>query len=1746
MDRNKESQKGKRKPHSNNQETSTSSTTPKLSNDTGAKRITPQHGISYQTECTVLVSLRAYEMQQNNDFNFTITLEDPQGCKFDDIVLRCASKKIALYMQCKHKMPNDSSSHESTKTTKSEYIPTEEINAQSSSAEEINAQNSSTSAFNKSNKKLKAEPSIVANAFLCPNGPFSIPMYFTSFLEMKPNLLDNYYFLCTNAVIDGKIIEHFSEIKVDPSENSIFSCYKELHGKFYELKKQHQLMNLNEKLKYASLSFLGKSLAECILRKDTISRTIQIYNMYAVLIHSIIERSDQSTAISSTSDKNIYNYKFNQAFLLAGDSTDVGKLREAFRMEYKKLLEKGKDTWEDIKEKGINMDWDSEMSAVEDIPNIMPSNQSSHFAMVERKIEEFYSKFRLICTPDEEKLRSDAKRLVSKLTDTEPDTTLTLYRQTIFEVYKEKEVFEINSNYLKGFFEQVKHNFAFTKVKTSTKEYTEILAQKFPHGLMNREWLISSKFYKFLDNNLASKCYCYRSTIDLNFSAMIILETLKLCKTECLFIHESSFHQNKALEEMIENVFKYIQADFGSTLYIIVILDKFQTVTQQSFNELLAKSHHQRLVVLMPLTEKEEPSEQSLLVRHLAKDARNQLYLENNQLYFFGAATSIGSMVQDSDDLSFMLKVLDIYSETKATDETNINFHNYEKIKNSYIQRDVEIYSPSRTPDSYSNREIKICFDSLKGSIGHRTYSFDEMINTFDKLNCKPINKLIKMALSKPKEEHNITDLLGNDGRNKCKVILNEAGFGKSTYLTWLAWRLSAIESTLFVVRLNAIEYSCEFHQLQKSENSLDDSELLKILYRFVSLALCEPNVSKRFRTELNEENRKLAASLLYFSNGQAMLNERKTECLSFGQLLELRLFCTKFNEKKLILLFDAYDEIFPNYTDIVLRCFAGFSKFDGIRNIYFSSRPHEFQDDFKTAITNCKIFQLKPFSHVHQILSLHKYILCEVHAFKNMEKIYQLVVLGVVYTVLINRLDDLVKTPLLLNLAIDAFLPIVKQNINFSEKTISADVFLTDKFQTFDIVKYFVHRKLNILNTKKSGSTDTATSTVLAVRKNKLFNENVEHIHAIMAIYVLFDISFVNKVIQQSVLLSAIEDIEHGEGKAGIIVEVKNNIPIFAHRTFAEYMAALWLFKNKDKLQTEPYFKSQMFWTRGFDRLRYFFNQMIVRENGNSEIHIAVLNKSLQEVKTMIENNSSVVAVKDYGGRIPVLLALQHDNHEIMLFLLSQMISINPIGLIDEKDNLFHWNALDYAFVIWNKNAIKALLEIGANIDIHTLRDQLFSNDNDNLLMQAYHYINQIASAKDREKLSKWTVKYLYNVRKVDINVQRERLERSTILHYCVAKNAYELFEQFILQLDNPGVFLSSMGNHLIKAALAKKAYNMVCFLIDKFGLQPPQIRNKLHLLEAVKSAIEMDRIVSLQAFLEQLCSLFSINCAKHTTIVVDHFENNIRSLHEDQMPKSCCVRKPKDKLSLPEYKVGNVLDKVLDKYLFESLLATAAHAGNVRIMSCIVRKLQKPITNRTIATVMRLLPKGKRLVHNQSVHAFKFLLDRTTDLNSVDEHGQNLLHMIIQNGCFFMAQCLLDSGFDCTLVNERDGCNIFHYIAASESKYNNRAFKLYELFTSVELTNHLNSVDKKGNNVCETAVLNNNFDIARETLETSQIDPGTSKRVEFVLKTVDRLVNQPDKLQAVLEFLKYLFEFGDIAWMKTYSTIRQSVPIV
>ncbi|XP_061496487.1 uncharacterized protein LOC133390990 [Anopheles gambiae] len=517
---------------------------------------------------------------------------------------------------------------------------------------------------------------------------------------------------------------------------------------------------------------------------------------------------------------------------------------------------------------------------------------------------------------------------------------------------------------------------------------------------------------------------------------------------------------------------------------------------------------------------------------------------------------------------------------------------------------------------------------------------------------------------------------------------------------------------------------------------------------------------------------------------------------------------------------------------------------------------------------------------------------------------------------------------------------------------------------------------------------------------------------------------------------------IVKGNHKTLLIKEVRDDIPQFTHRIFAEYFAACWLNENKNRMKNESFFFSWSYWNNESRKMRDIFNRVILRESKGCDLHMAVINQSPDLVRELLSNNQSAAMAKDTVGRMPLHLAASYPLAEIENVLLNKM----SVQSINTKDHLLGWSATDYAFASRYRKKIKMLLSTGATVNEQILFAQIISNNMRHTLTGIGFYVEYLqfneSSRTISNRLSIRVADYILNTQRVDIFSSLEVLDSKTVLEFCLAEDFLEIFKQFVFQINDRSRIFQQETNHLFELALENDAHDIIVYFIEDYNIPLPHMDNMVGLISALKYTIQKNKFTSFKAIFHHLCIEQNILMNEETDIPDGYCIASMPSLDEDLSPEICCVLSCNNvRLPLPEYDEKDIL---YNGYVLEALLAYSVHEGNVRMLRYIHLKTKMAITNRLIAMIMRLLPKGKDVCHKKSMPAFLYLLDNSTDLDGVDDEGRNLLHMTAQNGCFFMMHCLIVRGFHPATVNAANSWNVFHYVAFNEE--GNRSNKILE----------------------------------------------------------------------------------------------------
>uniref|UniRef100_A0A182NYV9 Uncharacterized protein n=1 Tax=Anopheles dirus TaxID=7168 RepID=A0A182NYV9_9DIPT len=218
----------------------------------------------------------------------------------------------------------------------------------------------------------------------------------------------------------------------------------------------------------------------------------------------------------------------------------------------------------------------------------------------------------------------------------------------------------------------------------------------------------------------------------------------------------------------------------------------------------------------------------SFCVEMLTEDTRTRIIKKCVNL--FGTSVALGKIIEQTDPLSYLLDLIQMNEqESKSLHKTK-----YEEINQWYVDRRFVSYNQGKS----------VYFD----------------------------------------DNDNLPGLTHGATSSKVNIILNDAGFGKSSFFTKLSWRLSSIIHSSFVIRLNAIEYSTYFKQLMNIDvYKLDALSVLKILYRFIYLALLVHDGTKQ--TDADIQNRRKEADesskLLILSNARLVVDDDTAKAMN-------------------------------------------------------------------------------------------------------------------------------------------------------------------------------------------------------------------------------------------------------------------------------------------------------------------------------------------------------------------------------------------------------------------------------------------------------------------------------------------------------------------------------------------------------------------------------------------------------------------------------------------------------------------------------------------------------------------------------------------------------------------------------------------------------------------------------------------------------------------------------------------------
>ncbi|KAJ9583721.1 hypothetical protein L9F63_021942 [Diploptera punctata] len=424
-------------------------------------------------------------------------------------------------------------------------------------------------------------------------------------------------------------------------------------------------------------------------------------------------------------------------------------------------------------------------------------------------------------------------------------------------------------------------------------------------------------------------------------------------------------------------------------------------------------------------------------------------------------------------------------------------------------------------------------------------------------------------------------------------------------------------------------------------------------------------------------------------------------EVLILSSDIERKLFEYSLkNRGNVVIIFDAYDEISPDYAEKVSIAMKELQKINKGK-LYVTTRCRNRKMLEKELSTLSFILEVFPLCDQRMFLyEMWKSKFPIIDTCKLKEFIENL--LELTEKSLSDKERKFTGVPLQTMMLAQVFEDNAREYCETQKQTLPPLIDLLDLYDKF------VEKKLYIFWTEKN-KFDLSLPAVQLVCET--FRDNFMEDHkvcALMSLLPAVDLSTLKGFKDPTKFLSS---IGNGKEKTGIIEGIIDGKPQFIHQTFSEYFAAIWFsenFKCNESFLTEHIFKSR------YDVLKNVFDRVLAKDK---ELHKAILNNDKNTVQQLLEASNNVIEL-DKGGRTPLHLAVSLRKCSQTVedsFNYSTFIYTYPDHMTDEdhivklllknkadinlKDEVLGWTPLQYADKYGSSFTILGLLlEYNAN----------------------------------------------------------------------------------------------------------------------------------------------------------------------------------------------------------------------------------------------------------------------------------------------------------------------------------------------------------------------------------------------------------------------------------------------------------------
>jgi hypothetical protein len=351
-----------------------------------------------------------------------------------------------------------------------------------------------------------------------------------------------------------------------------------------------------------------------------------------------------------------------------------------------------------------------------------------------------------------------------------------------------------------------------------------------------------------------------------------------------------------------------------------------------------------------------------------------------------------------------------------------------------------------------------------------------------------------------------------------------------------------------------------------------------------------------------------------------------------------------------MVVLIDGVDEVSPLYTKLVVQILRLLIK-TNIKKIWVTSRNS--MKGFPEKEFKCHSYSLVPFTETDQKCFLVKFWKEEFPDVKAdcLELLAQRVVE-------LSRINLTVGDTNFMGIPLQCLLLAEMFEEYLQQYSTPATVELPEHINVVMLYERYVEKKWDIYLSDKKGS-DRTNVMVLSddLSLHKTFIDN----HTAAALVAILSTQELEKFAEKTIAKKAtdfLKNIEKGEDKTGLIINVIEERPVFQHRTLAEYFVARKLCDNVSASKT---FMKDHLLESEFGAVRGMVDRILADK---CPAHEAVLNSNVRLVMKLLRQKGSI-SEKDNGGRTPLHTAVSCSNTEIISLLLEHGADICSVDTL-------------------------------------------------------------------------------------------------------------------------------------------------------------------------------------------------------------------------------------------------------------------------------------------------------------------------------------------------------------------------------------------------------------------------------------------------------------------------------------------------